>query len=256
MQKIQQKYYESVSSTLDVAKADFPGCGEEMAVYYTFCQLNGRGQVGNGWYCGRNKNMAVTLAIRVGNLDVENLYGLNMVLSLGMLRYAVSQASDAVLKWPNDVYLRGKKIAGVLLESRCDGPRVNELYFGAGFNINEELFPAGIPHPGSFFLFDGVLRNLEEQVRLLSECLVSAYSSFLSRLCSEPESEVWESIRQEYRDSLLFLGIERTYVYKGNPVKATIFDVCSDGRLQLKTSSGSVLEADVKELQFFPGDSL
>lgn len=258
-------YFPHVGSTLDVAKDGFPHLKKDAAVYYTFCQDAGRGQAGNSWFGGKNRNMAVTICLRPDSFPVQELYGLNLVFSLGMLEYARTQARESVLKWPNDVYLSGKKLAGVLVESRWSGCWVKEFYFGVGFNINQDVFPLDIPHPVSFFNHDGHMRNLEEQVRLLSSSVLEFYEKFLSDCQSRDRKAVLDGYRDVYVRSLLYYQVERFYFYKGIPVHARIVDVSPEGLLIMEIQqtdnlplplsdlldNGRYLEADVKEISFW-----
>lgn len=258
-------YFPRVGSTLDVAKDGFPDLKQDAAVYYTFCQDAGRGQAGNSWFGGENRNMAVTICIKPDTFPIQDLYGLNLVFSLGMLEYARTQARESILKWPNDVYLTGSKLAGVLVESRWSGCWVQEFYFGAGFNVNQEVFPSDIPHPISFFNHDGYLRNLEEQVRLLSFSVLDFYGRFLSDCQSRDRKTVLDGYREVYVRNLLYYQVERVYRYKGIPVQARIVDVSPEGRLIMEVQqtghlplsdpslldNGKYLEADVKEVSFW-----
>lgn len=243
-------YVVSTPSTQDIAKERFGKSSCEAGFYYTFDQNRGRGQAGNSWFCGKGRNLAVTFALRPDSLSVEELFLFNMALSLGLLSYAKSRNGDVLLKWPNDLYLSGGKLGGVLLESSIEGVQVREIYFGAGINVNQEVFPDGIPNPTSFFLQDGRSRDLHREVRDLSEALMSAYTAYMRECRNSTPQQRFGRYRNAYLESLLFYREPRTYFWRGREVQAEITDIFPSGRLVLRQENGCRIEADLKELVF------
>lgn len=129
--------YDCVDSTLDILKEKAQQGAEEGLVVYAQEQNQGRGRHGNVWHAPR------------GNLYMSFLLRPNCAPSVAgqysfLVAVALSKAIDEIiegghekhLKWPNDVLIDGKKIAGILLESEIssDGT-VKDLYVGVGVNI-------------------------------------------------------------------------------------------------------------------------
>lgn len=217
-----------------------------MEVVYTFCQRQGRGQRENAWFGGENENIAASFVLAPRFLKAEHLFFLNMALSLGVLRYARAQGGGFSLKWPNDLYFRNGKVAGLLLEASVESERVERVCFGVGLNVNQAEFPPEIPRAVSFFQIDGKLRDLPAEVEKLAESMQSCYAEF-RQTYGQGRLQEW---RNEYLAGMLFKDLWRDFIYRGARVKACIRNVEEDGRLVLEQCGGSWLRADIKELEY------
>ncbi len=217
-----------------------------MEVVYTFCQQQGRGQRGNGWFGGENENISATFVFAPRFLKAEHLFFLNMALSLGVLRYARAQGGGFFLKWPNDLYFRNGKMAGLLLESSVVSGQVERVCFGVGLNVNQAEFPPELPRAVSLFRIDGKRRDLQAEVGKLAESMQSCYAEF-RQTYGQGRLQEW---RNEYLAGLLFKDRWRDFVYRASKVNACIRNVDEDGRLVLEKRNGSWLRADIKELEY------
>lgn len=217
-----------------------------MGAVYTFCQQQGRGQRENAWFGGLHRNIAVSFVLAPRFLDPEHLPFLNMALSLGVLRYAEAQGGGFFLKWPNDLYHQGRKVAGLLLESVIQSEKVERICFGVGVNVNQEVFPDFLPRAVSFFQIDGRVRDLHEEVRKLAESVYVCFGAFRKTYIER----AWGGWKAEYVDALLYKDQWRNFLYHGKGQKACIRDVDVYGRLCLEKPDGSFICADIKELEY------
>jgi BirA family biotin operon repressor/biotin-[acetyl-CoA-carboxylase] ligase len=135
---------EEVASTLDVAH----GLGERGAPAGTLvvadAQTAGRGRMRRSWRSERGAGVWLTMLERPAGDDALGVLALRLALGLAPALDAFS-ASPVQLKWPNDLYVDGKKLAGVLVEARWRGPRLDWLAVGAGINVRA---PDGLPAAG------------------------------------------------------------------------------------------------------------
>ncbi len=98
------------------------------------CQTAGRGRGGRRWHCGgAGAGLAFSVALRRARCGLEPEYQ-GAVAALVLARYLESHGLSAELKWPNDVLLDQRKIAGILGESTSDAPEI--VVVGVGCNIN------------------------------------------------------------------------------------------------------------------------
>ncbi|HEX9288348.1 MAG TPA: biotin--[acetyl-CoA-carboxylase] ligase [Anaeromyxobacteraceae bacterium] len=168
--------YEEVGSTNDVAKAlAEEGCphGE---VVVAEAQTAGRGRRGRTWVSPPGRNLYFSAVLRPEMLPTRAAE-LTLVASVALCS-SVRQAgvAAAAIKWPNDILVHGRKVAGILTEMAADPDRVQWVVLGAGVNVNlrEEEIPAelrgiasslaierGAPVPRALFAA-AVLTNLEE----------------------------------------------------------------------------------------------
>ena len=115
---------------------------EEGLVVIADCQTSGRGRLGRAWYSEPENGIYLSTLFRP-ELSPEKLPLITLMAGLGTI-FAVNQAipCPARLKWPNDLLLNGKKIAGVLCENHStQSPAV---IIGIGINVNNSQFPSEI----------------------------------------------------------------------------------------------------------------
>jgi|WetSurMetagenome_2_1015567.scaffolds.fasta_scaffold07170_9 BirA family transcriptional regulator, biotin operon repressor / biotin---[acetyl-CoA-carboxylase] ligase len=106
-------------------------------------QTGGRGRLGRSWHSPRGTGIALSVALWP-DAPAETLACLPLAGSLSVAEALLSVAGlEARLKWPNDVLVGGRKIAGVLVESKFHGERFAGLVLGIGVNLlhREEDFP-------------------------------------------------------------------------------------------------------------------
>jgi BirA family biotin operon repressor/biotin-[acetyl-CoA-carboxylase] ligase len=104
-------------------------------------QTKGRGQDTSGWESERGKNILCSMALDA-NLAVEQQVYLNLCICLGVFDFIRSQVPDEKvnIKWPNDIYLNGSKVSGILIENSVQGKMIKQTIIGIGVNINQQLF--------------------------------------------------------------------------------------------------------------------
>lgn len=105
---------------------------------YSFHQTKGVGQNTNKWFCEPHKNLAVTLAFNIS--EDWNLIDLNKKVTLTILKSIQSFTTKKVfVKWPNDIYVENKKIAGILFEIQSlNHQKIG--FLGIGININQTVW--------------------------------------------------------------------------------------------------------------------
>jgi BirA family biotin operon repressor/biotin-[acetyl-CoA-carboxylase] ligase len=145
------------TSTNDEALAAVSGSAKTGIVWVTEIQTSGRGRRGNSWTAPPGECLMFSTLLRyVG--PAARLRGLSVAAGLAV-RDAVSLVlqrqgvhADLKVKWPNDVYANGKKIAGVLVETRPDGAGALGIALGVGLNVKTKEFPEDLPHATSLAL--------------------------------------------------------------------------------------------------------
>jgi len=159
----QPVFKEVVTSTQDeVKRPEFPFFTPLVAA----AQTAGRGRRGNRWFSPAGGGLYLSFKLPKSFLKKEDPSPLALVLGL-----AVSRAVDGYvlsrIKWPNDVYVGNKKVAGILIEG---GP--SALVAGIGVNLNTPFFPPELKKSAtSLFLETGEKVDFEEFTRSLLESL-------------------------------------------------------------------------------------
>jgi BirA family biotin operon repressor/biotin-[acetyl-CoA-carboxylase] ligase len=102
-------------------------------------QTSGRGQRGNSWISSSGKQFTASFYLETAFLSVENSIALNMMVALSVQQCISSFVSDEVhIKWPNDILVNDKKIAGVLIETQIASGKVKSAICGIGINLIAE----------------------------------------------------------------------------------------------------------------------
>lgn len=98
-------------------------------------QTAGRGRRGRHWYSPQSQNLYCSLLWHYSCAEIENLSALSLVVSLVIAESLQAQkVADIQIKWPNDIYYQGKKMGGILIESKADNQGVY-LVIGIGLNL-------------------------------------------------------------------------------------------------------------------------
>ncbi|MBK9270583.1 MAG: biotin--[acetyl-CoA-carboxylase] ligase [Saprospiraceae bacterium] len=106
-------------------------------------QTGGKGQYGRKWESAPGKNLLVSYVFDSRFLRLERLFGLHLAVSLAIvdLLHALSM-KEVRIKWPNDLLVDNKKIAGILIQNVLKGQQLQFSVFGIGLNINQRNFPS------------------------------------------------------------------------------------------------------------------
>lgn len=130
-------------------------------------QTAGRGRANRTWISsGSGLTFTIILfpQIKAGNVGIYPLLaGITLVEALSVFKIKTK------LKWPNDIIMNGKKLGGILCESKLSGSIINQLIMGIGININDRKFPAKLQDRStSLFIETGL--NFERE-KILAEFL-------------------------------------------------------------------------------------
>lgn len=141
----------------------------EGTVISTFNQLDGRGQIGSSWESAPDKNITMSLILYPRFLPIVKQFELNQVISLAVSDFISDQLEKEIkIKWPNDIYIGDRKVAGILIQNTISTQRIQASIAGIGINVNQTDFPADIPNPTSLKLETG--KGFELDILLSELC--------------------------------------------------------------------------------------
>ncbi len=169
---------EEVSSTNDLAKAFAIDGEEEGLVVTSRTQLAGRGRMGHTWVSPEGGlYLSVILRPKVPVQDMLRM----TVLACVPVAETIEEASGCktTVKWPNDVEINGKKVAGLLVESASRGSDISFMVLGIGINLNVDTANLGVPEAASVSACAGKQLDREAFLNLLLYRLDTFYASFL-----------------------------------------------------------------------------
>lgn len=205
-------------------------------------QSAGRGQPGNAWESERGKNLLFSIILYPDMIRPDEQFIVSMTISLGLHDFVSRNAGGSSIKWPNDIYVKDDKIAGILIESSTIGNQVHYMIAGIGININQEKFTGPAKNPVSLKQLTGTEYDLDRCLYDLTHDLDSRYS----QLKQGRENE----IMREYHSRLFRKDQWAAFSDKNGPFEAIIKNVDTDGMLTLERKSGTVSRYYFKEVEF------
>jgi len=145
---------------------------------YTFNQTKGRGQYGNTWVSQPEQNLAYSIAVKTESIMLSDFL-FNYYTATAIREFLAKLTEKTVkIKWPNDIILANKKIAGILIEKKkINGG--NYFIIGAGINILQEKFDE-ISNAGSIFTQTGEKFDLKNFTQDLHEFLAEKFKNIHS----------------------------------------------------------------------------
>jgi BirA family biotin operon repressor/biotin-[acetyl-CoA-carboxylase] ligase len=214
----------------------------DFTCYWALEQTAGIGQRGNHWHSSSGKNLTFSLVLHPIFLPADRQFKLTQALSLALVDFlsTLNFKLSVSIKWPNDIYVDGKKICGTLVSTRLQGTAIASAVCGIGLNINEREFPSWIPHPTSLSILTRQEYDLETMLRQLLACIEHRYKSLKSGGDPEPE----------YLAHLMNLHKSARYIYNIQEITVSITGVDTHGRLLLTTTDGQRLSCGMKEISF------
>ena len=229
-------HLDETESTNQWLKEQRDDATEPIAVWADF-QTAGRGCGTNTWESERGKNLTFSLLIHPTEVPANRQFAISEWISVALCETLEHYIYNKVeIKWPNDIYVEGRKIAGILIENTLKGNHIKDSIIGIGLNVNQQEFKSDAPNPVSMFQILGHEVDREE---------VLQFFLWQKTIFSDVEKNVFH-----YRKRLFLRGKKATYEDKYGRFQATLVDVEPDGRLLLRDEEGRERRYAFKEVQF------
>lgn len=131
-------------------------------------QTKGRGQYGKTWEAERDKNLCFSCQVFPDKLEIENGYKIYQAVAVALVKTLNSYIHTQLctIKWPNDIILKDKKIAGILIETTLSSQYIEKLIIGIGINIHQKSFSPELKNASSLAILSD--RTDWDRVSLLS----------------------------------------------------------------------------------------
>lgn len=216
--------------------------GKDIVAVTARHQTAGRGQRGNVWSSKDGENLLFSMLVRPGNsLEVANQFLLSQAVAVSLHAAMKCYGIETRLKWPNDIYVGNRKLAGILVELDYSGAFVEQAIIGIGLNVNQTEFPTMDRVPVSMKMLLGKDVHVEDVLRDVL-CIFNRYYSEMRWGCKD-------AISAEYRELLSGFGEQREYVDAVGAFTAVIEGVEPTGHLLLRRSDGTLLRYAFKEVE-------
>ena len=176
-------------------------------------QTGGKGTKGRSFSSPRG-GVYLSL-VRYYPCKAENSFSLMIASCMAVVKPLETYGVSAGVKWPNDVFLNGKKICGILIKNSFEGENVKKSITGIGVNVNNDI-PKDLADIAINLKSVVGEVDIDEFYKRLIENLYADYSV------------------DEYRSRNIVLGKEITVIKNGESRKAVAEDIAADGSLVLK----------------------
>lgn len=226
-------YHERVATTMEVARELAEEGAEEGTLVLAETQEAGRGRLGRSWASPYGLGLWFSLVLRPFLPPAE------APKATLLAAVAVAQAVERVagvrcgIKWPNDLYLPGGKLCGILTELKGQTDAVEYLILGIGINVNQrqEDFPPELrPQATSLLIETG--RRIDRIV-LLRACLEEFEARY--RPWVQSRSEQW---MQDWRELNITIGRRVQVTFLKETFVGRAVDVGTDGSLVVEGDNG------------------
>lgn len=239
-------FYPNIGSTNDQA-TDFARQGSPHGTLVVAEeQTSGRGRAGRYWFTPPASALALSLVLRPQGLTLETLGELTALGALAVVEALENVGIEALIKWPNDVLIHGRKVAGVLTEASWLGDELEFAILGVGVNVRPKSVPP------------------DEKVDMPATCVEATVGERVDR------HELLLNVIQGLGKWYLHLGSPQMLVawnqrlaYRGRIVKVhhiqgailgRVQGLAIGGRLRLQLEDGEMIEIAVGDVHLRPVD--
>jgi BirA family biotin operon repressor/biotin-[acetyl-CoA-carboxylase] ligase len=135
------KYFDSMGSTNDEALVWAANDAKDLSLVVADEQTAGRGRLDRKWFTPRGTALAFSLILRPSAAERPHLSRIVGLAALSITTSLLARGLSPQIKWPNDILLNGRKVAGILIESVWSGETVDCSVIGIGVNILKGAVP-------------------------------------------------------------------------------------------------------------------
>ncbi len=199
-------------------------------------QTAGKGRRGRRWFSKKYANLLFSLLLKP-DLTKEYTFSLSMALALSSV-FSIEKIAEvkALIKWPNDIYVNQKKIAGILTEFSLKGEKLDYVIIGMGINVNWAPKAEELLYPATS-LKDETGRTFEREILLLD--ILKRFSDYYKKILSGDIDELYRS----WNEHSLIIG-KTVSAEDGTKGKA----------LRIEKDGSLIILADGKEKRITYGD--
>ncbi len=206
-------HYDSCTSTNDMLKKEH---GDLLAAVAEE-QTAGRGQRGNSWYSEAGRNLLFSVLAEPQGVLASEAFILSQAMALAIARTLEKHLPQkgVRIKWPNDIYVAGRKVCGILIENDLQGKCLVRSIIGCGINVNQTRFPDGLAVPATSLALEtgreedreqvldegpftaafatGNMRTSAGTTTSASICAARSAASRMQRVCLKAASPMWST---------------------------------------------------------------
>ena len=202
-------------------------------------QISGKGQRSCLWQSEPNKNLLLSAVIEP-NIKLDKQFEISKIVSLALCDMLFDLGLEPNIKWPNDIIVCNKKIAGVLIENKVNTNLITHSIIGVGLNVNQCVFQEFLNQATSLSL----LLDREFDIKIVMQ----SFLDFLSNRIEEFRKGY--SCHNDYLKLMYLKDIKSCFEHQGDRFNAIIRGLSDDGCLVVQRSDNVFNTFKIKDIKY------
>lgn len=243
-------YFQETDSTNKQARILAAQGYPEGTVVVAETQTSGRGRRGRTWYSPQSQGIYMSLILRPV-LPLNEISRISIITAVAIAETLQTELSlQPQIKWPNDILINGRKIAGILSEAVTDMDGVEYIVVGIGLNINNPLedFPDDLRTPPTSILAES--KRPCSRAKLLQTLLLTFEQHYHTLLAGQ-----FGPALEQARTLSMILGQEVRLETVNGFIVGQAFDIDDNGYLLVRDQQGEIHPVLSGEISVFPSPS-
>jgi BirA family biotin operon repressor/biotin-[acetyl-CoA-carboxylase] ligase len=227
-------YFDSVGSTNDEAMTWTKNGANDLSLVVADEQTMGRGRLDRPWFTPPRTALAFSLILRPTHAEKKLLSRIVGLAALALTDVLQTLGLEPLIKWPNDILLNGRKLAGILVEASWFQEEAQSIVIGMGVNISKRAVPAtdilGFP-----------ATSLENMLGYVPDRNIILHSILANIIALRPHMGT-DSFMSSWEKKLAYYGRQvRVEMGGEKSVSGKVIGLESDGSLKLRDDDGKTI---------------
>ena len=226
--------YAVLSSTNDVAREKITADKVNMLAVFTDNQEQGRGRQGRAWISPPGTGLALSIAARIPATDADRIQEWPLLAAITVRSAIASMGiTEVMIKWPNDIFIQGKKVCGILTELRSEGHEFH-LIVGIGINVNAGLedFPETLQTKVTS------LKIANQQAISVNRLTARLIDEFYRTFLKFSVTQLFRDLKQEYEQYCITIGTQVHVKQGANTIVGYADHIDENGTLWIVDEAG------------------
>jgi BirA family biotin operon repressor/biotin-[acetyl-CoA-carboxylase] ligase len=226
-------YFNTIDSTNKKAK-DIAESSSDGTVVISEEQTAGRGRLGRNWSSPKGKSLLISILLKP-NIDPSKVSNITLVGAVALVKTLENFGIEGLIKWPNDIIINDKKIAGILTEMSAEINQVNYIVMGIGVNlyVKSEEFPEDIRHKaGSILSETGRSIDRKEFTGKFLNYFEKYYQEYFL-------GNNFKEIVRISKEKSILLSKEVRIISRDTTYEAKVLDITEEGHLLIEKKDGT-----------------
>ena len=212
------------------------------SVVATKNQTGGRGQGDNSWESTNGSNVLCSIVVCPDFLIPHQQFRISKISAISIVDTLHHFRLKGSVKWPNDIIVDNKKIAGILIENTIESYNIKSSVIGIGLNVNQKNF-SELSIPATSIILETGKQYEPDKVL---DVMLDKFEFWYNKLAMGDS----EDVDIYYLENLYGLNRELTFRMGGKEFNAVIIGVGESGKLYVRREDGKIIKALFREIEY------